>query len=300
MHKVIVNQCTIELSLIPQGPILIKSGGQGANPTKPDMEFVETYHQGEKVVYLPGSSLKGAIRAHSERILETVGMQTKPFATSNEGAKVYNSSSFIEQIFGSMRISSRVRIEDAYPSADVPLVMEERNSVAIDRVTGATSGAGLFNYQVCTSAKFTTKLHLKNFSLAQLGLIALVLRDLNEGWLGLGYGKSRGMGTVQVNYGKAIVRYPGCVVGRDGKIRRIGPSSLNKSWSAGTLLGAGEFLEPKNAYGFPQPDQKEVTIAATKMALGIGAQLEWEDDPTELLTKAVEQWSVLLTREQLV
>ena len=73
MHKQLVNQCTIHLSLIPQGPILIKSGRQGADPTKADMEFVETYHEGEKTIYLPGSSLKGAIRAHAERIVRTVG-----------------------------------------------------------------------------------------------------------------------------------------------------------------------------------------------------------------------------------
>jgi CRISPR/Cas system CSM-associated protein Csm3 (group 7 of RAMP superfamily) len=73
MHKRLVNHCTIELSLIPDGPILVKSGKEGADPTKPDMEFVETYHAGGRTIYLPGSGLKGAIRAHSERIVRTVG-----------------------------------------------------------------------------------------------------------------------------------------------------------------------------------------------------------------------------------
>ncbi|KAM3112697.1 RAMP superfamily CRISPR-associated protein [Phormidesmis sp. 146-33] len=76
MHKAIVNQCTIELNLIPEGPILIKSGRQGADPTKPDMEFVETFHNGRKEIYFPGSSLKGAIRAQAERIVRTVGSQS--------------------------------------------------------------------------------------------------------------------------------------------------------------------------------------------------------------------------------
>jgi hypothetical protein len=43
MHKKLVNHCTLELTLIPDGPILIKSGRQGADPTKPDMEFVEYF-----------------------------------------------------------------------------------------------------------------------------------------------------------------------------------------------------------------------------------------------------------------
>ena len=73
MHKKFVNHCTIDLTIIPDGPILIKSGKEGADPTKPDMEFVETYHAGGRTIYLPGSSLKGAIRAHAERIVRTVG-----------------------------------------------------------------------------------------------------------------------------------------------------------------------------------------------------------------------------------
>jgi CRISPR/Cas system CSM-associated protein Csm3 (group 7 of RAMP superfamily) len=73
MHKRFVNQCTIDLTIVPCGPILIKSGKEGADPTKPDMEFVETYHAGGRSIYLPGSSLKGAIRAHAERIVRTVG-----------------------------------------------------------------------------------------------------------------------------------------------------------------------------------------------------------------------------------
>ena len=51
MHKRFVNHCTIDLKISPCGPILIKSGKEGADPTKPDMEFVETYHQGGRSIY---------------------------------------------------------------------------------------------------------------------------------------------------------------------------------------------------------------------------------------------------------
>ena len=78
MHKRFVNHCTIELTLKPDGPILIKSGREGADPTKPDMEFVDTYYEGRRSIYLPGSSLKGAIRAHAERIVRTVGGDHRP------------------------------------------------------------------------------------------------------------------------------------------------------------------------------------------------------------------------------
>jgi CRISPR-associated RAMP protein (TIGR02581 family) len=305
MHKAIVNQCTIELNLIPQGPILIKSGSQGADPTKPDMEFVQTFHNGKKEIYLPGSSLKGAIRAQAERIVRTVGSDrpgktiwaNDPLAKYQDhlkeksgGEQVYSASSFTEQMFGNTSLSSRVRIEDAYPVAD--LVIEERNSVAIDRVTGAAVTGALFNFEVCTSGTFSTKIHLKNFSLAQLGLLGLVLRDLNDGWFGIGFGKSRGLGTVSVEYKSAIVRYPGCQI-VDKKLQMMGRG--RKSWNHTMLLGAGEFLG-KNPYGFPESDHQETPVAALSMALGFGAQMEWRGtvQVESLFRAGVEQWKEVL------
>lgn len=320
MHKLLVNQCTIELSLIPQGPILIKSGSQGADPTKPDMEFVETFHNGQKAIYLPGSSLKGAIRAHAERIVRTVGSD-RPSATevwandpirgndnhlfdgSGQNRKkklspeLYKCSSFTEQMFGNTSLSSRVRIEDAYPDGEIQL--EERNSVAIDRVTGATAGSGLFNYEVCTSGQFTTKIHLKNFSLAQLGLLALVLRDLNEGWFGIGFGKSRGLGTVGLEYKSAIVRYPSCILTKQNRIQILGKNS--QSWERTTLLGAGEFLGKNNPYGFPHPDQQPTpAVNAKPMSMDFGVQMQWLGNvqiEEDLFPKSVEQWRKRVCQE---
>jgi CRISPR type III-A-associated RAMP protein Csm5 len=184
MHKRFVNHCTIDLTLIPDGPILIKSGREGADPTKPDMEFVETYHAGGRSIYLPGSSLKGAIRAHVERIVRTVGKESfdssnpnipwanNPLRDEHEYLKdrnnkplqppeIYKKSSFTDQMFGNTSIASRVRIKDAYPINSKQIKVEERNGVAIDRVFGSTVPGALFNYQVCTTGEFRTKIHLK-------------------------------------------------------------------------------------------------------------------------------------------
>lgn len=308
MHKAIVNQCTIELNLIPQGPILIKSGRQGADPTKPDMEFVETFHNGRKEIYFPGSSLKGAIRAQAERIVRTIGKEKynpeqpdqlwandplndrRDYLKRKQAPDIYAHSCFTEQMFGNTSLSSRVRIEDAYPENSP--VIEERNSVAIDRVTGSAVGGALFNFEVCTSGTFSTKIHLKNFSLAQLGLIGLVLRDLNDGWFGIGFGKSRGLGTVSLDYKRAIVRYPTCLI-QDDKIQMLGKQ--RKSWNTTMLLGAGEFLE-SNPYRFPVPDRQQTPIPAEAMSLGFGVQMEWngQEQVESLFRSAVEQWKVLL------
>ncbi len=306
MHKRLVNHCTIDLTLIPDGPILIKSGKEGADPTKPDMEFVETYHKGGRSIYLPGSSLKGAIRAHAERIVRTVGSDRRsengnglwandPLADKRDylkdksASEIYKLSCFTDQLFGSTEIASRLRVQDAYPNSEKPVKLEERNGVAIDRVFGSVA-VGPFNYQVCTSGEFKTKIHLKNFSLAQLGLIGLVLRDLNDGWFGIGFAKSRGLGTVEVKYEQAIVQYPGCQLREDRRIWAIGQQ---KSWPHTALLGASEFLT-ENPYGFPENDRDESTpVAAKEMALGFGVQLTWtgQVEVQDLFRRAVEAWS---------
>lgn len=313
MHKKFVNHCTIDLTITPDGPIMIKSGKEGADPTKPDMEFVETYHAGGYSIYLPGSSLKGAVRAHAERIVRTVGSEKSNRTKLNHlwandplndkydylkdlksGSEIYQLSSFTDQIFGNTSIASRLRIEDAYPETSKALKIEERNGVAIDRVFGSVA-VGPFNYQVCTAGEFRTKLHLKNFTLAQLGLIGLVLRDLDDGWFGLGFAKSRGLGNVSVKLNQAVVQYPGCVLSDDKK--QISAFGTQKQWSYTYLLGAGEFLTADEAklYGFPHSDHEDTPVSAQEMKLGFGVQLTWgEGRVTDLFERGVRHWSSLL------
>ncbi|WP_066382181.1 RAMP superfamily CRISPR-associated protein [Anabaena sp. CA = ATCC 33047] len=310
MHKRFVNHCTIDLTIIPDGPILIKSGKEGADPTKPDMEFVETYHAGGRSIYLPGSSLKGAIRAHAERIVRTIGdekpnAKNLPWANNplndkydylekKSAPEIYKLSCFTDQIFGNTSIASRIRIEDAHPVDSKQVKVEERNGVAIDRVFGSVA-VGPFNYQVCTAGEFKTKIHLKNFTLAQLGLIGLVLRDLNDGWFGLGFAKSRGLGTVQVKLNQAVVQYPGCILSEDKQ--QIHTFGSEQEWNKTLLLGVGEFLQTEEAklYGFSKPDNQDTPVAAQEMDLGFGVQLTWrEGTVNDLFEHCVRSWSQLL------
>ncbi|MBZ8181456.1 RAMP superfamily CRISPR-associated protein [Oscillatoria salina] len=306
MHKRLVNYCKIEFTLTPLTPILIKSGKEGADPTKPDMEFVETYHPGGRSVYLPGSSLKGAIRAHAERIVRTVGKDKRPkdpqelwandplyddykYLEKKEPPDVYRLSSFTDRMFGNTAIASRIRIKDAYPVDVKKLKLSERNGVAIDRMFGSVA-VGPFNYEVCTAGEFKTEIHLKNFTLAQLGLIGLVLRDLNEGWFGIGFAKSRGLGLVEVQLNSAVVQYPGCEI-KDDEICLLGGT---KKWSNTKLLGVGAFLEidEANSYGFPTNEEEETPIAATDMDLGFGVQLIWQGEVQvkDLFNRSVKAW----------
>ncbi len=309
MHKRMVNQAKIDITISPVGPLLIKASDQGADPTKPDMEFVETYHGGDRSVYLPGSSLKGAIRAHCERIVRTVGGKVTtcdPLSRNSEckkleeknSASLYKKTCTICQIFGSTNISARANIADAYPVDPSEIKLEERNGVAIDRIYGSAVGGALFNFQVMTDGAFTTKMQLKNFTTAQLALIALAIRDFDEQRIGIGFAKSRGLGQVNMKVNKVQIHYPTAVV-EDDKVRMLG--NPVDSFGTNVVAGAGKLIKDADAYGFPTSDTFNVDgVEAKTDAFGIGTTLTFKDEThiTELWRECVSNWSKMVDGEE--
>ena len=230
MHRKLLNEARIELEIIPDGPILVKSGVESADPTRPDMEFVRIHHSalGRETVYLPGSSLKGVIRSYCEKITRTLGLDAcDPTKDSSCGrrlekktnsATLYKESCWLCKLFGSTKIASRIRFNDAYPIkvnddgeidegfAEATNRTEERTGVAIDRVLGSVA-VGPFNMEVVTNGGFATEIWIRNFETWQLGLLGLAFRDLGEGRVPIGFGKSRGFGQVKAEISKVAVRY---------------------------------------------------------------------------------------------
>lgn len=296
MLKQLFNEAVIGLRIEPDGPILIKAGETGADPTRPDMEFVRTWHGSERVVYLPGSSLKGVLRAHCERIVRTVdggnGRGSKgacdPLDESHScskrlhtekatGARAYRDSCFICQLFGNQSLAGRLRTSDAYPVG--PVRTEQRDGVAIDRVFGAVA-FGPFQFETVSNGVFRTTLTLRNFTVAQLGLLGLALRDLQRGQVGVGFGKSRGLGRVTATFEQLVIRYPACDV-RENRLYLLGQTKAVAS--ANTLPGAGAFVSAEAGYGLPANDA---------VPLPAGMQIgnnEWQEAELTLRGDAVEQ-----------
>jgi CRISPR-associated RAMP protein (TIGR02581 family) len=253
MFKQLLNEAVLDIAIQPQGPVLIKSGELGgADPTHADMEFVRTVGQ----VFIPGSSLKGVVRTHAEKIARSLQPQVGPGRGAcnpldtrvscggrlerNQAADTrYAESCFACRLFGSTAVAGRVRFADALPSGAV--LIEERNGVAIDRVYGSVA-VGPFNYEVVTKGAFIARLTFRNFTLAQLALVGMALRDLGDGRVGLGFGKSRGMGRVTVGWGRIELRYP---------------LGTLKGVATDALLGVGALYapEPNTNYGFPAGDR---------------------------------------------
>lgn len=96
------------------------------------------------------------------------------------------------QLFGSTWNGSRLRVEDA------PFVGEITYKVldflAIDRFTGGGRDSAKFDAVVLWKPRFSVRLFLENPEPWELGWLALVLRDLNDGLATVGFGAAKGFG----------------------------------------------------------------------------------------------------------
>lgn len=268
MLKIILNECLINFSISSETPLLIKSGMERVKD--PDMFPVKTFRNDKEEVFVPGSSLKGVIRSHSERITRTLRSGKEPaccnpfeknkskseLACSEyfrlykkqkkikkmAGLNSYKQSCLICKFFGSTENASRLIVRDAYLKDDCKVKFETRTGVGIDRFTGGAASGPLFSLEVATNAEFKAQLYMRNFELWQLGLLAYVFKDFNEGLISIGYGKSRG-------FGKVI-----------GKVDKVEISYLGKNRpSPPNIWGIRRMVE-ENEYGFYEEENKDFEI----------------------------------------
>jgi CRISPR/Cas system CSM-associated protein Csm3 (group 7 of RAMP superfamily) len=219
-------QADVTLRLVPIDPILIKSGY--ATVDGPDMVPVSTMRgqDGKLTYYFPGTSLKGVLRSHLERIARTLrpGSVCLPYYEKRGGlhipvaserdsvscgyrfrrsrkedttSEAYADSCPACRMFGSLKFGGRFSIGDAYPVPDMPPRTEARNGVAIDRFTGGTVPGLLFELLVLVGGEFETKIRLVNFELWQLAALGFLLLDLGDELIQIGSGRSRGLGRVR-------------------------------------------------------------------------------------------------------
>ena len=329
MHKRRFNEFTLTFAIQPRGPLLIKSGQEsGADPTLLDMNFVRTQHMGlgESTVYLPGSSLKGTLRSYAEKIARTVGEGRSvhpPFScnplgrSSKKGSDDYFCGQFLDnkrfnqadkhrlacpicRTFGHTSLAAHCRLSDAYPldpaNRDDRTLFEQTNSteerdgVAIDRVSGAVA-VGPFNLEVVTQGAFFGSLTLHNFELWQLGLLAIVLRDLGNGLVPIGFAKSRGLGQVSVTLQRAEVAYPG----------RFSANSNGRHLDQ-ELYGVTGFLDDTEAgqYGYHRTKEAKVLPGGFVEVAESGDYgryaLAWPDEAIQNLWRTcVDAWRDFVT-----
>lgn len=232
-----VNQVRLEIAISPQGPLLIRSGRTGVDPSRPQLECVRTSFGGRPTVYIPGSSLKGVLRSHSERLLRSEDIRVhdpfdththQAFTQKSPFATVFEGTTPIGRTYGSVHLRGAMAISDLVPggletagSADQELQLkkanatEQRNGVGIDRLLGSAKSGALFDQEVVVDGSFEGRIVLRNVQLYQVALVLFALRDLDEGLIQLGSGTTRGNGWVAVSVRQIIFEHPrGQCVGR--------------------------------------------------------------------------------------
>ncbi|MEW6448139.1 MAG: RAMP superfamily CRISPR-associated protein [Bacillota bacterium] len=222
MFKNLRNEARISFWLYTAGPLLIKGPDQpGLDPLLPDMRFIRAWRNGKEVPYIPGSSLKGVLRSRAEQVIRALapeGMEIPDLfepqrETEKEiksryksGRDRYYASDPVTQLFGQTYLAGRLRCADAFPVEGRPLRLNERNHVAINRITGATQGTALFNPEAVEEGTFAAEINLTNFALWQLKLLGWLLQDLDEGYVLIGGSTTRGYGRVRVENVQVVLR----------------------------------------------------------------------------------------------
>jgi CRISPR-associated RAMP protein (TIGR02581 family) len=155
MLKSLINELRCKLTITTTGPLLVKSGH--ASVSGPDMTPVRVFRNGRPEVYLPGSSLKGVIRSHLEKVCRTLtpDLVCNPFVRVINSATVANGkllcAHFDDVACGDkfeVREKGEVKVEDKQwrrPKEELSNAQVYYDSCPICRLFGSTSFIGRFS-----------------------------------------------------------------------------------------------------------------------------------------------------------
>ena len=196
----------------------------------------------------------------------------------------YRDSCPVCRLFGSTSFIGRVAISDAYLAKNSQQKTEQRDGVGIDRFTGGAASGAKFDLEVVSSGvTFETEIHMRNFEVWQLGMLMLVVQDLEDGLIRIGSGRSRGLGNIKGTVSEVSVNYLG--VGHKNSIQDV--------W------GLGKFLD-NNSYGTDVNDQVTIQSPPTEVTRGIrkittfsGSSLNsLKQNTIKVFVKKIESWQM--------
>lgn len=205
-------------------------GGRASlEPTGTDLPVVRN---ADGLPFIPGSSLKGVMRAQMERVLRGVDPQfglksCDPFGVpcvskedkeqfiqdierlienkqlpEHQGEqefsqRLWNKTCTVCRLFGSPWVASRLAFKDVFlqNADDLPVVTQIRDGVGIDRDLGAARAGIKYDFEVVVpGAQFGIEIVAENVEPWELGLLLAILRPWEEGHLAIGGKSTRGPG----------------------------------------------------------------------------------------------------------
>lgn len=217
---------------------------------------------------------------------------------------IYHDSCPTCRLFGSTSFTGRVSINDAYLVDPEKSRHERRDGVGIDRLTGGTSQGAKFELEVVSQGvDFVTTISLRNFEVWQLGMLFLVVQDMEDQLLRIGSGRSRGLGaiTARIDIGEqnGIVGGVTTSVIRNSTPEYQEPS--NQLWGLGKWLE----LDGNTSYGtfvddyvtLATPCQPEVRGIRNSRVFGKEALPSLQSAAVEQFITRMENWEQQLVPE---
>jgi CRISPR-associated RAMP protein (TIGR02581 family) len=213
----LANRYIIRAELIAEHSLHVGSGTEGFAA---DLAFITR----DGVPFIPGSSLRGVLRSHVERLLgalfpppnrrscylfadedvpETVcvaGNRRSREEIESGERRLRDPGKLcpVCRLFGSTLMAGRLKITDALlePGSSRPLVV--RDGVGIDRDTGTAREKIKFNFELLDpGAKFRCELWLENAESDDFALLYIILAELSRG-IDVGGKRNSGFGRLRL------------------------------------------------------------------------------------------------------
>lgn len=208
---------------------------------------------------------KFEVRQEEELPKGNIQWRRQPKKEDSSNKKVYGDSCPVCRLFGSTSFIGRVAISDAYLASSQKT--EQRDNVGIDRFTSGVASGPFDLEAVSSGVKFETDIYMRNFEIWQLGMLMLIVQDLEDGLIHIGSGRSRGLGNIKGEISEVSVNY--IIGGTNSK-------PTGEVWGLGKLLGDA-------SYGTDASDKMDVQSPPNEEMCGIRKITTFKDDSLKCL-----------------
>jgi CRISPR-associated protein Csm3 len=232
-HSVITREVVFEGYLVTESPLRIGVGRESPLGSAVDLAVLRVNLNGKLVPYIPGSSLKGVFRSTAIQLANRKGLTVCSGLSKGTCMDLrypeFDGKTLLEKIqeeirnrnyrraiqlfhekacllckvFGAPSFTGHSEFNDSYPINEKGDVQDApvgvRTGIAINRRTGAVHMGALYQVEyVEPGARFRFSIRTTNLPNYALGLLAKILRMVNEGWVRVGGFKTRGFGELRV------------------------------------------------------------------------------------------------------
>jgi CRISPR-associated RAMP protein (TIGR02581 family) len=233
-HSVIIREVVLEGYLVAESPLRIGVGRESPLGSAVDLAVLRVNLNGKIVPYIPGSSLKGVFRSTAiqlanlrgltvcsglskgtcmdlrypefdgKTLLEKIQEEIRNRNYRRAIELFHEKACLLCKVFGAPSFTGHSEFNDSYPINEKGEVLDApvgvRTGIAINRRTGAVHMGALYQVEyVEPGARFRFSLRTTNLPNYALGLLAKILRMVNEGWVRVGGFKTRGFGELRVD-----------------------------------------------------------------------------------------------------